>query len=170
MGLHRFGTGRGGGGMIPLLGRLAVFISALGAALSPGSAAFAQEASVNIELNRLQEVEGACRISLVFTNGLPEAVDVLSIETVLFNKEGAVERFLVLRSNPLPSGKVRVQQFDAKGLACDGVGRILLNDVKDCKIEGVAPDGCLGVIKPSSRTGVAFFSSTTASSNEGKQQ
>lgn len=133
-----------------------------GVCLSVPEPVQAQDASVGIELNRLQEVEGACRISLVFTNGLAQAVEALSIETVLFNKDGAVERFLVLKPNPLPSGKVRVQQFDLKGLGCDGVGKVLLNDVKECKIEGVSPDDCLGVIKPSSRTDADFYSSTTA--------
>lgn len=131
--------------------------------------AHGEEGSLGIELNRLQDMNGACRISLVFTNGLADTVDALSIETVLFNKDGAVERFLVLKSNPLPSGKVRVQQFDAKGTACDDVGRLLLNDVKDCKIEGVTPQDCLAVIKPSSRTDVRFFSTATES-NAGKDQ
>lgn len=152
------------------LGRLAVAI-ALGAGLCLPVAkpVQAQDASVAIELNRLQDVEGACRISLVFTNGLSETVEALSIETVLFNKDGAVERFLVLKSNPLPTGKVRVQQFDARGLACDGVGKVLLNDVKECKIEGVSPDDCLEVIRPSSRTDAEFYSSTTASAGKKTQ-
>jgi hypothetical protein len=152
------------------IGRLATAI-ALGAGLCLPVAkqVQAQDASVAIELNRLQDVDGACRISLVFTNGLSETVDALSIETVLFNKDGAVERFLVLKSNPLPKGKVRVQQFDAKGLGCDGVGKILLNDVKECEIKGVAPDDCIGVINPSSRTDAAFYSSTTASADKKTQ-
>lgn len=158
--------GPAGGRLGSLAAAIAVFA---GAVLISGLYAQAGEQSVGIELNRLQEVDGACRISLVFTNGLAETVEALSIETVLFDKNGAVERFLVLKSNPLPSGKVRVQQFDAKGIACKDVGRMLLNDVKDCKIEGVQPDACLSVIKPSSRLDVAFFSTETAS-KAGKDQ
>lgn len=168
MSFSNFRAGFIRGRTLPLIVRLGLAVAAaVGAALP--TPARAEDKSIGIELNRLQAVDGACRISLVFTNGLSVAVEALSIETVLFNKEGAVERFLVLKSNPLPSGKVRVQQFDAKGLACDGVGRVLLNDVKECKIEGISPQDCLDVIKPSSRTGADFFSSTVSSAGKNKQ-
>lgn len=135
-----------------------------------GAAARAEESGIGIELNRLQTVKEACRISLVFTNNLEEPVEELTIEIVLFNADGAVERFLVLKSNPLPEGKIRVQQFDADGLSCDSIGRVLLNDVPACKIEGLERTACLEAIRPSSRTDADFFAKTSSGTEKDKQQ
>lgn len=132
-----------------------------------GAPARGEEAGIGVELNRLQDVKDACRISLVFTNNLEKPVQELSIEIVLFNADGAVERFLVLKSNPLPEGKIRVQQFDAEGLGCKTVGKVLLNDVPACRVEGVERGACLEAIRPSSRTGVDFFAKTSAGADSG---
>ena len=114
--------------------------------------------TIAIELNRLKQAGKACRIALVFTNHLPETVSKLSIEAVLFDASGSVERFLVLKSKPLSPMKIRVQQFDVSGLACAKVGRVLLNDVKECKAGALDGQACLARIKPSSRAGVPFVS------------
>lgn len=113
---------------------------------------------VSVELNRLEDVAGGCRLSLVFTNGLPVAIDALSIETVLFDAGGRVERFLLLKARPLAAGRTRVQQFDVKEAACGSIGRLLLNDVTQCDGEGLDPAGCLAAIAASSRSDVDFVS------------
>jgi len=121
------------------------------------------DGKISIELNRVSEVKDACRMSFVFTNGLEVPVETLLIETVLFNKEQSVERFLVLKSRPLSPRKIRVQQFDVRGVACGRLGKLLLNDIKDCKTGDLTAAGCLEKIVPSSRTDVPFIS--TAASN-----
>ena len=117
--------------------------------------------AINIELNRAQEKGAACRLSFVFTNGIGQPVEKLAIETVLFNTKGQVERFVVLRSRPLPKDKIRAQQFDVSGLKCGNLGRILLNDVKTCAIPKIDLTDCLGLIRVSSRAGVPFISTTS---------
>ena len=119
------------------------------------------ERSISIELNRVEERGAACRLSFVFTNEVGQPVAELAIETVLFNKKGQVERFVVLRSRPLPKDKIRAQQFDVNGLKCGDLGRILLNDVKACTIPSVDPADCLDLIRVSSRAGAPFISTTT---------
>jgi len=123
----------------------------------------AERPSLGIELNRLQDKGSACRLSLVFTNGMVEAISALTIETVLFDKNGSVERFLVLKSRPLPPGKIRVQQFDVRGVKCDSIGKLLLNDVKECKSGSLDAASCLELIRPSSRTGIPFISTAMPS-------
>lgn len=132
--------------------------SVLLAAAGPAAAAESKGA-ISIELNRLQDVEGSCRLSLVFTNGLPATVSSLSIETVLFDKSGQVDRFLVLKSRPLPAGKIRVQQFDVEGAKCGQFGRLLLNDVRDCAAGELKDAACLERIRPSSRAEMPFVAS-----------
>ena len=117
--------------------------------------------TISIELNRAEERGAACRLSFVFTNEVGQPVAKLAIETVLFNKKGQVERFVVLRSRPLPKDKIRAQQFDVNGLKCGDLGRILLNDVKACTIPGVDPADCLDLIRVRSRAEVPFISTTT---------
>lgn len=151
----------GGARRTPAIAPLAAaFLAA--SVLLPGAAARADDGAIGIELNRLQQVDDACRISLVFTNRRETPVEALSIETVLFNTDGAVERFLVLKSNPLPPGKIRAQQFDATGIACESVGRLLLNDVKECEAADLTREGCLEAIAPSSRVEADFVSTTRA--------
>ncbi|MCG8561469.1 MAG: hypothetical protein MI824_16845 [Hyphomicrobiales bacterium] len=136
------------------------------AAMVSGQGALATEAAegrLSIELNRVSAAKGACRASFVFTNKMNVAVEALSIETVLFNKEGSVERFLVLKSRPLSPKKIRVQQYDIRGLKCEALGRVLLNDVKSCKVGTLTPEACLDRIEPSSRAGVPFISTMAAS-------
>lgn len=135
-------------------------VAILGAAPIDGAVAEGDPPAIGIELNRLEQSGTACRLSLVFTNRLSEAVSVLTIEMVVFDNKGSVQRFLVLKSKPLTPRKVRVQQFDVSGLNCASVGRILLNDVKKCKAGAMDATACLARIRPSSRAGVPFFSTT----------
>jgi hypothetical protein len=119
----------------------------------------ASDASISIELNRLETVEQNCRLSFVLTNGLPTDVDALSIEAVLFDTDGVVHRFLLLKARPLPPGKTRVQQFDVGDTDCAGIGSILLNDITDCAGEGLSPAACLEAIRPTSKADIPFTAS-----------
>jgi hypothetical protein len=113
-------------------------------------------ARLDLELNRLEDMDGGCRLTLMFTNGLDAAIEAMSIETVLFDPEGRVIRFLLLKPRPLSPGRTRVQQFDIRDLACPAIARVLLNDVTDCVGEGLDPAICLAAINVTSRDGVAF--------------
>lgn len=144
------------------------FATALAALLFAGNPVpvEAAQGTVTIELNRLQEVDTACRLSLVYTNMLAAPVETMMIETVLFNADGGVERFLVLKSRPLPPKKIRVQQFDISDFKCSAIGSLLLNDVKECKAGSLTRSDCLDAILPTSRLTVPFIS-TTASGQKG---
>jgi len=124
--------------------------------------AAALDKKISIELNRLEDVSGNCRLSFVLTNGLAAPVDALTIETVLFDPEGRVDRFLLLKARPLPVGKMRVQQFDVGQAACASIGRVLLNDVTDCAGGDLAPATCLAAIDTTSRSDVPFVSTVNA--------
>ncbi|MDA7948938.1 MAG: hypothetical protein MPJ78_15860 [Hyphomicrobiaceae bacterium] len=127
-----------------------------------GKVAMGADQGVVIELNRLSPVKNACRMSLVFTNMMDVAVEALAIETVLFNKQDSVERFLVLKSRPLSPKKIRVQQFDVTGIDCERFGKLLLNDVKECKAATLDQKACVAGIRPSSKAGVPFVSTAAA--------
>jgi len=133
-------------------------------AATPAANPAATSPGLTVELNRLENVDKGCRLSFVFTNSLPVAVDGLAIEAVLFDTDSRVDRFLLLKARPLQSGKTRVQQFDVGQASCAGIGRILLNDVTACTGEGLDASACLEAIRPESRAEIPF---TTALSPTG---
>ncbi len=124
--------------------------------LAGAAPAIAADGGLGIELNRLEPVDSGCRLSFVLTNTMDVSVDALSMEAVLFDGEGRVDRFLLLKARPLPAGRTRVQQFDVGETSCDRIARVLLNDVTACAGGGLTPQSCLESIRPTSRSGVPF--------------
>jgi|GEM_PF-453786 len=119
---------------------------------------------ITVELNRLEDVEKACRLSFVFTNTLPVAVEGLAIEAVLFDANGQVDRFLLLKARPLAPAKTRVQQFDVGQATCPEIGSVLLNDVTACAGDGLDAAACLDAVRPTSRADVPFDTALTPDS------
>lgn len=116
----------------------------------------------SLELNRLDGFDGGCRVTLVEKNGTSTAFASLKLDLVVFGGDGIVEKRVGVEAGPLKAGRTSVRTFDLKGLACDGVGRLLINDVLSCEAEGLAPDAadpsgaCLDVLEPRSRVPAAF--------------
>ena len=140
-----------------------VFACLLSLAIS-ASPSFAQSPPgvFSLELNRLDGFDGGCRVTLVEKNGTSTAFASLKLDLVVFGGDGIVEKRVGVEAGPLKAGRTSVRTFDLKGLACDGVGRLLINDVLSCEAEGLAPDAtdatgaCLDALEPRSRVPAAF--------------
>lgn len=102
-----------------------------------------------IELNRADPAEGVCRLVFVAENPGAVTVDELSVEAVLFNREGHVVLLTLLDMGELPAGRMRVRSFDMAGLDCDELGRLLINDTS-CQPSDACADGLVW----SSATGI----------------
>jgi hypothetical protein len=87
---------------------------------------------LSLELNRVDSLEDACRLTFVAQNTLGTDLEALSLEAVLIDAAGRVERLTLFAFGALPDGIPRVRQFDIPGLACDGLGRVLVNGVSEC--------------------------------------
>lgn len=109
-------------------------------------------AGLSIELNALDQVDGACRLVFVARNATDADIDALVLETVAFDAEGGVTGISLFDFATLPADLPRVRQFDLPGTACDEIGSLLVNGVQAC--EGGACDAPLSV---GSRTGVEFL-------------
>jgi len=120
-------------------------------------AALAAADGVSIELNKLEPNGGACRAHLVLENGTGSAFETLKLDLVMFDTEGVVARRLAVETASLPAGKTSLKVFDIDGLACEAVGRVLLNDVMACADASGARDDCLALVTPSARGTVAFI-------------
>ncbi|WP_372614617.1 hypothetical protein [Aquicoccus sp.] len=136
---------------------LALSLVCLVAAALPGQAEEDQGPGVRIELNSLDPVEGACRISFVIQNGHAHDIDNAVFEAVLFDAEGRVERLTLFDFGALPAARPRVRQFVVPGLACDGLGRVLINGSETCAGDGLPPGACMEGLELESRTDVELI-------------
>ena len=116
----------------------------------------AQE-GLRIELNKIEPVEGACRAYMIFENHSGEAYDSLKLDLVMFDSDGVINKRLAVEGAPLPVGKTSVKLFDIKDVACEQLGRILLNDVLSCRGPAGERNDCLAEIQTASRNLVSFF-------------
>lgn len=98
-----------------------------------------EDAQLGVELNRLEQLDGSCRVYLVFQNKLGVDLDTLQLELVLFDSDGFVQRRLTLDAAPIPADKTSVKLFDLSDIQCDEMGRVLVNNL----LELGSPDGAL---------------------------
>lgn len=113
--------------------------------------AAAQSAPVSVELNKLEQTGADCRSYMVITNGTDAALDSLSLDLVVFDDDGVIDRRLAVELGPVDAGRTRVKVFDMAGLGCDGVSRILINDVLACEPGTLAGADCAGALTVSAR-------------------
>ncbi len=129
-------------------------IAAVFAVLPFGVAA---ETGLRIELNKLEQVDGACRAYLLFENRTENAYRSLKLDLVMFGQDGVITKRLAVEGGPLSIGKTSVKLFEITGLSCESIARVLLNDVIDCQDLGGDIEGCVDAIATSSKNQVEFF-------------
>jgi hypothetical protein len=122
-----------------------------------GAAAGAKVGELRVELNKLEDQEGACRAYLVAENGIGADIAVLKIDFVLFDKDGIIAKRLAVNIAPLRLGKTALKAFDVEGLTCGDTGHILINDVIDCRVEEEQRDDCVTFLIPASRSNVKLI-------------
>lgn len=128
----------------------------LAAALLAGPAAGAE--GLKIELNKLEEADGACRAYLLFENMTAGSFQSLKLDLVMFGLDGVITKRLAIEGGPLPKDKTSVKLFEIGGLKCETIGRILLNDVINCQDSaGDKMDGCIEIVTTSSKHKVPLF-------------
>lgn len=118
--------------------------------------AAAQTGSFELELNNLEDIDSACRLTFLANNTTGVALDQTSYEVVVFDETGAVSQRLILEFGRLPEGKTKVVQF-LLDRGCNRISRLLLNDVEECiATGGEAVPYCLDGLVTSSRVDVMF--------------
>ena len=107
---------------------------------------------VGVELNRLEQRDGACRAYLVMDNRTDARFGSFKLDLTLFDADGVVARRMALETGPLRPRKTTVKLFDVDGLGCVGIGRMLVNDVLACEQDdkGALSD-CVDLLATSSR-------------------
>ena len=87
---------------------------------------------ISVELNKLENREGACRAYLVLDNPTGAAFDSFKLDLVLFGTDGVILRRMAVETAPLRAEKKVVKLFDISGAACKDIGSVLVNDVLGC--------------------------------------
>ncbi|MFN3662368.1 hypothetical protein [Yoonia sp.] len=95
------------------------------------SAAAQEDGGIALDLNRLDPVQDACRLTFVADNSLAD-LSALALETVLFDRDGRVAALTLFDFGDLPEGARRVRQFDVAGQDCAGIAQVLINGVASC--------------------------------------
>jgi len=89
-------------------------------AASPALAESDAAPRLSLELNRLDALDGACRLTFMAENTLGADLEALALETVLIATDGQVERLTLFEFGTLPNGVPRVRQFDVPGSPARG--------------------------------------------------
>ena len=111
-----------------------------------GSAAAQDTGGIAVDLNRLDPVDNACRLTFVADNGLAP-LTTLALETVLFDQVGRVAALTLFDFADLPQGARRVRQFDVAGIACADVAQVLINGVAVCTGDTTTPTTCAQALR-----------------------
>lgn len=113
--------------------------------------------SLTIELNTVNSTGSACRMTFVAENKTGSDVTQVVFETVIFDASGGVLSLTLFDFRDLPVNRPRVRQFDIAGLACDALGRVLINGSSTCMVDGSESDICNSALAVSSRLDVELL-------------
>mgnify|MGYP000998474191 FL=1 len=113
---------------------------------------------VLLELNKVEQVDNACRAYLLFENNNDTAYTDFRLDLVLFSPDGVITRRIAVDAAPLRAGRPTVKLFDLTDLKCDSIQRILVNDVSPCTDGSGAREDCVEALGVRSRAdGIEFF-------------
>ena len=129
--------------------RVSILCASLLASLASANAG---AATIDVELNKLETSQKACRAYLVLRNHTGAAFSSLKLDLVMFDREGIVAKRLAVEAGPLPVSKTSLKVFDMSDMTCESVGRVLLNDVLNCIDDDGPRETCLELLRPTART------------------
>jgi hypothetical protein len=127
---------------------------ALTAALQPWLAGMAGAQTLDIELNKLENLEGQCAASLVLTNRLSETLNQVRFDLYVFDKAGVIARRVLLDTGPMRVAKTTVATFALIDRPCDGISRLLISDVPVCKTTAGTDVDCVAALNLTSRAAI----------------
>ncbi len=110
-----------------------------------------------LELNDVQDVGGACRLTFLARNETGSAIDGAVFETVIFDADGGVVSLSLFDFRDLPAGRPRVRQFDLPGMACSEIGQALINGANSCVVDGAESGVCDKALSLGSRISVELL-------------
>jgi len=136
---------------------LAVLLTGAMPVVALGQSAKDAPSRLSLELNAVQDVGGACRLTFLARNETEAAIDQAVFETVIFDTSGGVVSLSLFDFRDLPANRPRVRQFDLPGIACDTVGQALINGASSCVVDGAENNVCHKSLLLSSRLAIELL-------------
>ncbi len=133
-----------------------VFLAVLFSAVLGLVAAPANAASLNLELNKVEDGPQACIATVLIGNNLGRTLDRFGLDLVLFNGKGVIFDRIIIDLAPLPRDRTTVASFPLHTGKCAGLSRILIKDVKECRDTNKNGLDCLSSMVLTTRTGISF--------------
>jgi hypothetical protein len=135
------------------------FFSLLATALlSVPTGSGAQEKSLTIELNKVQQSQDGCRLSFIAVNRMGASLEKTAMEVVFFDANDVVSEMLLLDFGRLPTDKTKVVEFVLQQQQCQQISRVLVNDVVECSSaeqQNMTQD-CFNALRTSNRAEIEF--------------
>lgn len=136
---------------------LAAWMAAFSSVPAYAQNAETASAGLSLELNTVQEANGACRLTFLVENRTGEAIEKAAFETVIFDNTGGVITLSLFDFRDLPTDRPRVRQFGLPDLSCASVGRVLINGANSCVVSGSESDICATELVLTSRIDVELL-------------
>ncbi|WP_342104989.1 Tat pathway signal protein [Methylobacterium sp. SI9] len=111
---------------------------------------------LKLQLNKVETAGEACRITMVIDNTKGTSLKSYKVDLFAFDTDGVAQKRVAVELGPLPPRKTVVKIFDFPGIACNKVGRVLLNDVLSCDGGDAAREACLERTETDSKAGIPF--------------
>jgi len=115
-----------------------------------------KQVPIKLQLNKAETAGDACRMTLVVDNSRGGALKSYKVDLFAFDSEGVAQKRVAVELGPLPPRKTVVKIFDFPGIACNKVGRVLLNDVLACDGGDSAREACLERTETDSKASIPF--------------
>jgi hypothetical protein len=124
--------------------------------IGPTGPAPAAEGGLDIEINKAEDGDGTCVVSLVVRNDMGQSLDRFSMDLYVFDSDGVIARQVLLDLAPLRGAqggsKTTVARFNLIARPCAEISRVLVNDIPSCRGEAAGETlDCLAALTVSSR-------------------
>lgn len=111
----------------------------------------ADDASIIIELNKVENTEQGCRPLFLFDNRSGHQLNRFQVELILFDQKGVYSSQILLDMAPLYKDKKTIASFLLSDIPCDQIGSVLVNDLPDCENSAGNALDCLALLQVASK-------------------
>ncbi len=126
------------------------------AGATASSASAQEEQKLTFELNKVEDVDGACHGSFVVNNKLGSPIQQLTLDLYLFDAQGIISQHTVLDIGPIPNRKTRILTFSLINDLCENINKIVINDIPNCRTSDGTTIDCLAASKAWTKGKVGF--------------
>ena len=139
--------------------RAIIFGAALALGIGPALAqdqGAALEGPLVVELNKLEEGEGACRAFFLFRNQTGRSFEGFELSLALLDTSGVIDQLLTVDAAPLPVARTTLKLFEFPDVACGEIAELLLHEVGACRPQNGDEMDCFAFMELASRTDAAL--------------